>query len=177
MLETPVPDLFNDAQRATVYAGQGLVALSVAIEAAGEQRRVWKQVTPDAGASAAIYMTHGLAALLGRSAAQPGHHLNEQPQRAVREVMQEVFAWSESEESRIAGLATTEHPDIQLAFDAIAIILGDAAAELPGFQAFSADFEVSFENSISWDVTVAHMNRSYLAVTDPEGLAQFDAKA
>jgi hypothetical protein len=106
-----LPDGTTDAQRATAIAETGEYALTMIIESAGEfadqdvTRHIWKAVTPDAGAQAAVFVAHGLAATTAKLAAFPDHHLNATAHERARSLLRGSFPWSEAEERAIAELA------------------------------------------------------------------------
>ena len=175
----------TEVMRAQGVAEAGQLVLGLAIEAAGgtpdggdrPAKRVWKAMTPDSGADASIFIAHGLAAILGRLASTPGHHLSAERQAEARALMREFYPLAAEDEHAIMDYAQAVQPVEaryhealwRLAFRAISILVGEEkATQLPGFA--EGDFTDEYAASITWQICWNHALPAYLAVTDPEGL-------
>ncbi len=114
-----MPPGMTDAEQAMAIAQAGVVALALVIETAANPggrrgskvKRVWKAITPDSGASAVLFLTHGIAATTARLASYPGHHLSAHRQEAARTLLHQHFPWSETDEAEIRDAATQIDPD------------------------------------------------------------------
>lgn len=181
-----LPDGTTDAQRATAIAETGEYALTMIIESAGEfadqdvTRHIWKAVTPDAGAQAAVFVAHGLAATTAKLAAFPDHHLNATAHERARSLLRGSFPWSEAEERAIAELADDDgwsEARLALVVAALSGLLGEEAVpQLPGLAAFYADDEP--EQMLAtrhWQICWNHAQVPYVRLADPDGFARWQA--
>jgi hypothetical protein len=188
-----MPANLSDAQRAMSVAEAGEHALTLIIETAastggrgGKARKVWKALTPERGASAAVFLAHGLAATTARLASAPGHHLSVARQEDARALLRRHFPWSNGDEAEVGDAADGIHPAsamgiedarIQTAFGAVRRIIGEDAARLPGFAAWSnSDPADQYLAGLGWQICFNHSLRPFLAVTDPDGLAKAEVK-
>jgi hypothetical protein len=186
-----VPQQLTDAQRAMAIAEAGESALSFAIETAGSAggrgrgaKRIWKAVTPDNGAEASVFLAHGLAATTARLASAPGHHLNPERQEHARALLRDHLPWSDHDHAEVSDAAGgidptsasgVEDARIRVALGAIGRIVGPVAAQLPSFaEWFGGDAADGYVASLGWQICFNHSLRSFLAVTDPEGLARWE---
>lgn len=183
-----MPRGLRPAQRAMALVEAGDHALTMMIETAASNRtrRVWKAMTPETGARAVIFLTHGLAATTEAVASAPGT----ERQREARELVKASFPWSDEEErllqeqvAKIDADSRTglDESTVWIAFHAIRFIVGDeAAGTLPGFASLDRQEnlalglmdtspEALFAHS-AWEVCFRHALPPYLHVSDPEGM-------
>jgi hypothetical protein len=146
-----MPSGLSSAQQALALAEEGEYALTLVIETAANPgdssrrkvRKVWRAVTPQSGARAAIFFTHGLAETTSKLASAPGHHLSAERQGNARALLRTTFPWSDEEEAMVQEQATRIDPEtaqgvesarVWLGFHAVTMIVGEeTAAALPGF--------------------------------------------
>lgn len=177
-----MPNYLDDVQRAMALAEVGGLALTLVIGTTGKPRSIWKPMTPDTGAKATIYLTHGIAATTARLASVAAHHLDSQRQHEARDLLRATFPWSDEDESRISQRADLINPgtaegveqaQVGLAYDAVQMIVGDAAATLPGFAGLNSDDSLNEYTSVmSWSICFNHVTPPYLRLSDPAGMAR-----
>lgn len=177
-------------QQAMALAQAGDLALALVVETAGDPssssnrsaRRVWKAMKPDSGASATVFLTHGIAAATGRLASSPGHHLSSERQQEARAVLQRHFPWSEADEAELIEVVEQidpgdasgwEQAQVGVALGAVQRIVGDAAIGLPGFAGYAGDDLDAYLANLAWQNCFNSLLPPYLAVTDPAGLAKW----
>lgn len=204
-----MPEVWRPQDRAMALVEAGDQALTLMIETAGtpaadhgqgQARRIWKAMTPETGARADIFVTHGIAATTAALASAPGHHLSVERQLEARQLLWATFPWSEKEEQLIQERVTQIDAEtgnggdeslIWIAFHAIALIIGDeAAVALPGFPPFvRPDFakkygleigivDTSPEASLSqyaWQNCFGHALPLYYRLSDPDGMRKWRA--
>jgi hypothetical protein len=204
-------EVLRPAERAMALVEAGDQALTLMIETAatpvgadrGQARQIWKTMTPETGARADVFVTHGLAATTATLASAPGHHLSVQPQLEARELLRATFPWSEEEEQLVQEQVKQidaetgsggDESFIWLAFHAIRFIVGEAAAvALPGFPSFvrglfsgelrAYGLEVgildtspeAFLSQQAWRVCAGHAMQPYLRISDPDGMRKWRA--
>lgn len=109
-----MPESFRPQDRAMSLVEAGDQTLTLMIETAaapvggggrGQARRIWKAMTPETGARADIFVTHGIAATTAVLATAPGHHLSADRQIEVRRLLKNTFPWSNKDEELIQRLA------------------------------------------------------------------------
>jgi hypothetical protein len=188
-----MPADLTDAQRAMAVAEAGENALTLVIETAastgdrgGKARKVWKALSPERGAGAAVFLAHGLAATTARLASAPGHHLSVPRQEEARALLRRHFPWSDRDEAEVGDAADGIHPAstvgiedarIQIALGTVRRIVGEDAARLPGFAEWSnSDPTDQYLVGMRWQICFNHSLRPFLAVTDPDGLTKADVK-
>lgn len=187
-----MPEGLSDAERAVAVAEVGHFTLTSAIDVASDPSRraaksVWKEMTPDAGAAASIFMAQGLAATTGRLAEDPLHSLSRERQVETRALLRAHLPWPEAAEVEIERLAQSMDPrtldgvedaEIGVVFGALARIIGvERTRKLPRLAAWLGAGETldPYVAGIAWKVFWNTAVAPYLALTDPEGLARVRA--
>lgn len=206
-----MPEGLRPQDRAMALVEAGDQALTLMIETAatpvgrgrGQARRIWKAMTPETGARADVFVTHGLAATTAALASAPEHHLGVEPQLEARKLLRATFPWSEEEEQLVQEQVKQidaetgsggDEAFIWIAFHAIRFIAGDAAAvALPGFPSFVRGLfrgdlheygpEVgildtspeAFLSQEAWRVCSGHAMPLYLQLSDPDGMRKWRA--
>jgi hypothetical protein len=184
-----MPPGLSEAQRALALAEAGEYALTFAIETAanpgesrrGKARRIWKAMTPETGARAAIFFTHGLAETTAKLASAPGHHLSPARQSNARSLLRSALPWSDEEEEVVQRQAARIDPEtaqgaegarVWLAFHAVSMIVGDeTAAGLPGFAVL--EYEDDLDRLLAghaWQMCFSRGTAPYLGISDEEGM-------
>lgn len=174
-----------DVIRAHAFAETGDFALMLIIESAAEfgeadvRRRTWKAIAPEAGAYAALFVAHWLAASfaeLARSATTP---FTAEAHDRARHYLGEWFPWSESDDAAIRDLARRDDVGdarFELVTTALSrLVGGDAAAKLPALAPYAGFGPERFLADTHWQVCWNHAQLPYLRLADPEGLAQWQA--
>lgn len=189
------PPGFADAQRAISLADAGQDALTLAIVTAGDPtgdhpkritRKVWKAMTPDAGARASIFYTHSLAEVTARQASAPGHHLDPKRQQEARELLRAHYPWSDEEEAVVqeqAGLIDpetltgVEEARMGLVLHAISMIVGrNEALRLPGLALLGPGAGLDrYSAQMAWQFCFNRGLPPYLERSDPDGMARWQA--
>lgn len=178
-----MPDGLSDAQRAIAVAETGEFCVTLALDTAceGKTKRVYRAMTPDSGAHAAVFLAHGIAATTARLASAPGHHLSSARQEEARALLREHLPWSDDDEREIELIAGDVNPTdlsgldearLATAYGAASRIVGDNAAQrLPGFAPwFGGDGIEMYAAARAWQICWNHMLTRFLEVTDPAGL-------
>jgi hypothetical protein len=168
----------EEPYRTTAVAEMGAVALGIIIGTAGESedqdvtKRLWKGMTPEAGAKAAVFVAHGLAATTEQLARKPGHHLNAEAHQRARELLRKSFPWSEEEEQAIAEFADDDDWDearLALVFAALSSIFGEVAVrQLPGMAVLGGDELDRAAASLQWQICWNWALPPYLKLVDPD---------
>lgn len=152
----------------------------------GRDRSIWKAMRPETGARAAVFVTHGLAAISGQLATAPNHHLDAGRQREARNLLADVYPWSEADEARIEKEVREIDPSdgsgydeafISIAFLAIEQIFGSRTAELPGFALLGGDMSESYHVGLAWKICHNHVVTPYLRLSDPHGMRVWEAQS
>jgi len=187
--EETMPPGLTDAARGMVLAEAGNLALGIGIYAAcsparthSNERRVWRAMTPDAGATAAVFMAHGMAAVTRRLAESAGSELSPDLQDAARGLLHAHFPWGEEDEREIQRTAQGIDPltldglddaYVGVPLGALRRVVGEAALELPAIaQRFGAEMSERYLASLTWQVCWADMTAPWLTLTDPRGAAR-----
>jgi hypothetical protein len=184
-----MPAGMSDAQRALALTEAGEYALTFVIETAanpgesrrGKARRIWRAMTPETGARAAIFFTHGLAETAAKLASGHGHHLSPARQSNARALLGSTFPWSDEEETMVGEQATRIEPEtaagaegarVWLAFHAVSMIVGDeTAAGLPGFAVLEHGDDLDrLLAGHAWQLCFSHGTVPYLGLSDGEGM-------
>lgn len=139
-------------------------------------------MNPDSGASATVFLTHGLAATTARLASVPDHHLSWERQEEARAVLQRHFPWSETDEAELieiveqidpADASGWEQAQVGVSLGAVQRIFGDGAMGLPGFAWYAGDELDAYQANLSWQICFNNLLPPYLAISDPAGLAKW----
>lgn len=183
--EEEMPSGLSDAQRAMALAEVGDFCLALVIDTAtnGKAKRLWKAMSAESGAAAAVFLAHGLAATTARLASAPNHHLSVARQDAARALMRSHLPWTTPDDDEIAGIERSITPEdaggldearVRVAFGAISRVIGEAEAYgLPGLAPLadhSGDPADRYVSGLSWQICWNHVLPRWLAVTDSEGL-------
>lgn len=178
-----MPEGLTEPQRAMALAEAGDLTLTLVVETAsgGKAKKLWKAMTPESGAAAALFLAHGLAATTARIASAPNHHLTAQHQVEAQALLRRHLPWSAENEDEIAKHTRTIDPldasgldqaRIEIAFGAIRrVIRAEIAYTLPGFARLALqDPAERYLSNLSWQNCWNRVLTPWLALTDPEGL-------
>lgn len=178
-----MPEGLTEPQQAMALAEAGDLALTLVVETAsgGKSKKLWKAMTPESGAAAALFLAHGLAATTARIASAPNHHLTAKRQIEARALLRRHLPWSAEDEDEIANHTRTIDPldasgldqaRIEVAFGAIRrVIAAEIAYTLPGFAPLALEDPAErYLSNLSWQNCWNQVLTPWLALTDPEGL-------
>jgi len=169
-------------------AEAGELALSLVIETAASPdggrwaaKRVWKAMDANSGAYAAIFIAHGLAATSARLAAAPGHHLSVDRLEDARGLLRETFPWSNDDDRMVREAALQVQPEdasgvdaahVTIALMALAKILGEDAAKLPGIAGFFGEDDIAaYQCGLGWQICFNHVLPRFVRLIDAQGLS------
>ncbi len=174
-----------DVVRAHAFAETGDFAVTLMIESAAEfgeadvGRRTWRAIAPDAGAHAAIFMAHWLAASFAELAHSATTPFTAEAHDRARHHLREWFPWSESDDAAIRDLASRDDVQdarLELVTKTLSRLVGDdAAAKLPGLAPYTSFGPDRMVADAHWQMCWNHAQLPYLRLADPDGFTQWQA--
>jgi hypothetical protein len=196
------------AQLAVSLAEAGWLATAAAVSVACDpttggrarkERRVWKAVTPDAGAAAAIFMAHGLGETISVASPERCEH-----QQRARQLLREHLPWTDDDEAEVAAAVQRAAPptdssneaEYDVIWRALLRLIGEEAARrLPGVSSipqlpnlrgtlskqhhaagvgeFSPE---TYTSGLAWRILLGHYKAPFLALSDPELLDNLERR-
>lgn len=134
-------------------------------------------MTRETGARAAVFLAHGYATFL--STLTDDALETDRAQTSARELLARYFPWSEDDDAFLRSaiaLGRADDPRWQLARDAVAIVVGpEQTAALPNFAVLETTAPEALSATMKWQICFTYSTRTFLAATDPDALARWDA--
>lgn len=182
-------DFFTPPQRAALLGDRGADALTYFLTTAVDpyaqdtrHAKEWKLVDRRSGLSAAVYLAHGLAEMLGRTAT----YLDAQKFQDARTTLLERLPWTgvdEADLQKAVGDLGEDAEALESARMSLAVggvsraISHERAAQLPGFRLwFEGDATDRFEVHLAWNAAFATANRRMVRAIDPTGYAEWERR-
>jgi len=178
-----MPPGLTDPQRAMALAEVGDFGLALVVDTAtgGKARKLWRAMSAETGAAAAVFLARGLAATTARLASAPNHHLSASLQEEAGALLRSHLPWSTRDDDEIEGITASIDPEdasgldqarLRVAFGSISRVIGDAEAYgLPGLGPLAAVHDLAdlYASNLSWQICWNHILPRWLSLTDPEG--------